>query len=137
MQSVYRQIGVYGQPYNLHPSLQEACHQHIRSTYIANNKNPETWTISEKLAPMEAATGIIYDYRTQLNERMGFDTTDILAFMTQYRGQTSLGIHWTENYVCLIQLKGGYLHFNSVLTSEQFEHAWSVKSTVPYAWIMD
>ncbi len=137
LRGLYRQIGIFDNPYNLHPSIQEQCHNKIKELYISKYSGPNTWSVSKKLAPMDFTNTVLYDYAPQISERMGFDTSNTLAFMTRYKGTMALGIGTATDFVCLVQIKGGYMHFRAAFPEQQFEARWSVQSLAPVAWFRD
>lgn len=137
LSSLYKQIGIYDNPYGLPEPLQKTCHERIKQFYIAKYKNPETYVVSEKFAPMNFANATIYDYSQPISQRMGYDVTNTLAFMTEYKGKTALGLNWPQRFVCVVQATDGYLHYKSVMPEDNFKKLWAIDPDTPMAWIQD
>jgi hypothetical protein len=133
---VYKRINVYKNPYGLDSTIQKECDSRIRALYIKNLYHPDSWKVTKQLAPLDFANADMYDYRQELSQRMGFDTSNMLAFMAQYEGDSSIGISLGlgMHYICVIDIKKNTMQVHSTETDLEFKRKWGIDPKRPIAW---
>jgi|CXWL01.1.fsa_nt_gi hypothetical protein len=133
LSNLYKRAGIYSKPYGLDEYVQEHCHKKINEFYISGYENSESYNITKQLAPADFANIVIHGNARLFSNRVGFNVSNTLVFMTEYEGKTSLGVNWPQRFVCVVRVKDT-IEYYYVLTEEGFKTTWGIDPAVPFAW---
>ncbi len=119
----------------LSPASVGQCDRTIQTQYLSRYSKPFTWQRAIAPTAMDTTNLYIRNARAMISQRVGYDVSRSVAFMTRYRGENFTGIGQATDFVCLYEvMAGNQMGLKAVYAASQFETLWGVKAVTPAQW---
>lgn len=111
------------------------CDRTIQTQYLSRYSQPFTWQRAIAPTAMDTTNLYIRNASAMISQRVGYDVSRSVAFMTRYRGENFTGIAQATDFVCLYEVMlGNQMGLKAVYAANQFETLWGVKAVSPAQW---